>query len=109
MRWYASLRRPGEIAFVRRSGRHAGAGTVAAHVAGSPGGPCRIAVTVSKAVGNAVVRNLVKRRIKGVLNGLGPPGRSLRIVIVARPAAGSEPYARLARDVAAVMARFDAA
>ena len=66
-----------------------------------------MAVTVSKAVGKAVVRNLVKRRIKGALDGLHAPARSLRIVIVARPAAGSEPYERLARDVAAVMARFD--
>jgi ribonuclease P protein component len=109
MRWYASLRRPGEIAFVRRSGRHAGAGAVVAHATPASGGACRIAVTVSKAVGTAVVRNLVKRRIKGALDGLRAPGRSLRIVIVAKPAACGESYERLARDVEAVLARFDLA
>jgi ribonuclease P protein component len=106
VRWYSSLRRPGEISFVRRSGLHARAATVAAHASQASGGNCRIAVTVSKAVGKAVVRNLVKRRIKGALDGLRAPGRPLRIVLVARPEAGTEPYERLARDVEAVMARF---
>ncbi len=63
-------------------------------------------MTVSKAVGKAVVRNLVKRRIKGILDGLRGPERALRIVIVARPPAAREPYARLAMDVEAVLARL---
>jgi ribonuclease P protein component len=106
VRWYASLRRSGEIAFVRRRGVRAGTETLAAHTAAARGGPARIAITVSKAVGGAVVRNRVKRRIKGALDRLPAPAHGLRVVIVARPVAAAVSYDRLARDVSEIMARL---
>jgi ribonuclease P protein component len=99
MRRFASLRRSGEIAFVRRSGRKQVFPAIAVFAADG-GGPCRVAITVSKAVGGAVERNLVRRRIRAALEELGaslPAGR--RFVIVARPGSWERPYAELAAQV----------
>ena len=100
MRWYEPLRRRAEIAFVRRRGRASSLPTLTAYLAG-PGGPRpRFGVTVSSAVGKAVVRNLVRRRIRGALDQLAPPAAPVRILFVAKPAAAAADYARLAADVA---------
>ena len=99
MRWYDSLRRRAEIAYVRRRGRPASQATLTAYLA-EPGGPrSRFGVTVSSHVGKAVVRNLVRRRIKGALDALPPPARPFRVLIVAKPAAAAAPYERLAADL----------
>jgi ribonuclease P protein component len=66
-------------------------------------------VTVSKAVGGAVVRNLVRRRIRGALDGLPVPARPVRLLFVAKPAAAAAGYGRLAADVAAALGRLAAA
>ncbi len=109
-RWYGPLRRSGEILFVRRTGRRAGTGSVSVHVSGAKTPPSRVAVSVSKAVGAAVCRNLVKRRIKGALDELPvtlrpQAARPVRLVVVARPQAATLPYAALAADVRAALAR----
>ncbi|MBD5635453.1 MAG: ribonuclease P protein component [Candidatus Eremiobacteraeota bacterium] len=102
MRWYGRLRRSGEIAFVRRRGRRSGyAGFSVFAVAGAP--PSRIGVTVSKAIGGAAVRNLVRRRIRGALDALPAAGPGARILFVAKPAAATLPFGRLASDVAAAL------
>jgi len=106
VRWYASLRRSGEIAAVRRRGRRAGATTLSVYALEARSLPTRVAVAVSKSVGGAVERNRVKRRIKGALDALAMPSAPVRLVVIARPAAASEPYAVLARDVAGSLARL---
>ena len=107
MRWFASLRRPGEIVRVRRRGRRIDAATLSAYASDARDAPSRIAVTVSKDVGGAVVRNRTKRRIKGALDALDAPRSPLRLVVIARRAAATEPYARLAYDVATALERLD--
>ncbi len=109
MRWYGSLRRSGEIAFVRRRGRSAGDATLVAYGAPQVPGPSRVVVSVSKAVGGAVVRNRVRRRIKGALDVHGSLGAPLRLVVIARPAAATASYAQIERDVTAVLARLERA
>ena len=109
MRWYASLRRTGEIAQVRRRGRQAGAETLSAHVLDARERPSRVAVTVATSVGCAVVRNRVKRRIKGALNARGVPAKAVRLVVVARPAAAWRAYAELASDLASSLDRLGVA
>ena len=49
-----------------RTGRRSGARTVVVHLAtdGSPERPAQVGFVVSKAVGNAVTRNRVKRRLR---------------------------------------------
>ena len=66
----------------------------------------RIGISVSKAVGGAVVRNRVRRRIHGALTDL-PAGLQFAgdLVFVARPAAAGAPYGRLAADVGAALER----
>jgi ribonuclease P protein component len=105
VRWYESLRRQSDFIAVRRRGRRANFPTLAAYALDGSGAS-RIGVTVSKAVGGAVVRNLVRRRIQGALDGATPGPAALRLVLVAKPEAASEPYERLARDVAAALARL---
>ena len=64
-------------------------------------GPPQVGFVVSKAVGNAVRRNLVKRRLRSAagkhLESL-PTGA--RAVVRALPASAESTYARLERDVA---------
>jgi len=105
MRWYGRLRRAGEIAFVRRRGRQAAFATLSAYAAPESSGSSRVGVTVSKAVGGAVTRNLVRRRIRGALEALRVPERPVRLLFVAKPAAATAGYPRLAADVAAALGR----
>ncbi len=102
MRWYGRLRRSSEIAFVRRRGRRtAFAGFAVFAVPGA--GPTRVCVSVSKAVGGAVTRTLVRRRIRGALDALGAQGPASRLLFVAKPGADAVPYARILRDVASAV------
>lgn len=107
MRWYRPLRRPREIAYVRRRGRSFGRPTLVGYAAvAQPGSPTCIVVSVGKAIGGAVVRNRVRRRIKGALDHRPPLAVPARIVLVARPGAAAREYARLADDVTAVLTRL---
>ena len=64
-------------------------------------GVARVGLVVSKAVGNAVMRNRVKRRLRHLAGGyLGSTGRVVDVVIRALPAAAADP-GRLSEDVAA--------
>ena len=94
------MRRSSEIAFVRRRGRKQVFPTIAVFAAEGREGESRVGIVVSKSVGGAVERNLVRRRIRGALEELGASlagGR--RFLIVARPGALAAPYAGLAADV----------
>ena len=106
MRWYDRLRRSSEIAFVRKRGRRAATPTFAAYALPAERRGPLVAVTVSKAVGPAVVRNRVRRRIRGALDALPPPSRPLRVLFVAKPGAGESPYARLAADVSSALGQL---
>jgi ribonuclease P protein component len=65
-----------------------------------------VGFSVSKRVGSAVVRNLVKRRLREAIRPLLPvvsPG--LDIVIIARPEAATVPFAVLAQALEATLRR----
>ncbi|HXH81003.1 ribonuclease P protein component [Nocardioides sp.] len=87
-----------------RSGRRCGSRTLVVHLAvHSPGDPALVGFVVSKAVGNAVVRNRVKRRLRHltrehlpVLAGL--PGSAV-LVVRALPPAAAASGAELAADL----------
>ncbi|WP_156761449.1 ribonuclease P protein component [Microbacterium karelineae] len=85
---------------VRRGARRAGA-THIVHVVdtGEPRLP-RFGFIVSKAVGNAVIRNTVRRRLKAICLEATPhvrPGAD--VVIRALPVSAATPFAELRRDV----------
>jgi ribonuclease P protein component len=67
-----------------------------------------VAVTVAKTVGGAVVRNRVRRRIRGALDALAPPAAAQRLLFVAKPAAAGATYERLAGEVGTALARLSA-
>ena len=106
MRWYDGLRLSGEIAFVRKRGRHVGLATLTAFAVALSKGPSLVCVSVSKRVGGAVTRNLVRRRVRGALDTLDRPARAVRVLFVLKPAAATVSYERLAADVAAALARL---
>jgi ribonuclease P protein component len=89
-----------------RSGRRAGSTTLVVHLATGGGPVPRVGFVVSKAVGNAVTRNRVKRRLRHLvreqLDSL-PAGAAL--VVRAAPSAGSAGYAELREDLARCLKR----
>ena len=106
------LRRSNEFAATVRGGRRAGRGTVVVHVlidepvqAGSSDSPARAGFVVSKAVGNAVTRNKVRRRLRHLVRdrlGALPAGTSL--VVRAQPAAAAASAETLGIDLDAALA-----
>jgi ribonuclease P protein component len=106
------LRRSNDFAATVRGGRRAGRGTVVVHVlldepvqAGSSDSPARAGFVVSKAVGNAVTRNKVRRRLRHLVRdrlGALPAGTSL--VVRAQPAAAAASAETLGIDLDAALA-----
>ncbi len=84
-----------------RSGRRATSKLVVVHVqTGSPDESTRVGFVVSRAVGPAVVRNRVKRRLRHLMRdrlSVIPAGAHL--VVRANPAAANAEYADIARDL----------
>ncbi|WP_181310101.1 ribonuclease P protein component [Nocardioides campestrisoli] len=84
-----------------RSGRRAGSATLVVHWHDQGPEPAQVGFVVSKAVGNAVVRNRVKRRLRHLtrehLREL--PGRGV-LVVRALPDAATARPARLDADLA---------
>lgn len=102
-----------------RRGRRAGAGTLVLHLArppvptvGADGGEVgevgrvRVGFVVGKAVGPAVVRNLVKRRLRHLARErlASLPSRGV-LVVRALPASAAATYASLAADFDSALAR----
>lgn len=110
------LRRREDFATAVRRGRRAGRPLLVVHLRSgvmdphAPEGnapPPRAGFVVSKAVGGAVVRNKVKRRLRHLVRdrlALLPPG-SL-VVVRALPGAGDADHAQLARDLDAALQRL---
>ncbi|WFF02152.1 ribonuclease P protein component [Micromonospora sp. WMMD964] len=120
------LRRSTDFAAAVRGGRRAGRGAVVVHltmpVNADPSTPTspqpvrddnaelisvasRAGFVVSKAVGNAVTRNRVRRRLRALVRERLvdlPPGSTL--VVRALPAAAQASYPRLATDLDAALA-----
>lgn len=97
----------GQFQRVISQGRRAGSRTVVLHVweekpnaeLASVGGP-RFGLVVSKAVGNAVVRHRVSRRLRHICLGLAPTiGPRVCVVVRALPAASGASSEVLERDI----------
>lgn len=64
------MRRHAEFERAVRHGARSGRNSLVVHLAQEPGGagPAKVGFVVSKAVGNAVIRNKVKRRLRAVVS-----------------------------------------
>ena len=101
MRRFASLRRQGDFARVRARGRRTATPNLTIFCEPAPRQEkSLVGITVSKSVGGAVVRNLVKRRLLACLDGLLDGKPLARIVITARPSAAAASYQQLCGEVA---------
>jgi ribonuclease P protein component len=110
------LRRRAEFAVAVRVGRRGSRGSLVVHLmlpnvtdvaepARADQRPARAGFVVSRAVGGAVVRNRVRRRLRHLVAQLLPtlpPGTDL--VVRALPAAAGRPSAELAADLDAALA-----
>jgi ribonuclease P protein component len=101
------LRRSADFAAVVRGGRRAGRGTVVVHLLlDEPAHPAgaRAGFVVSKAVGNAVVRNRVRRRLRHLVRPrLAALPDGALVVVRALPAAADASFASLASDLDAAL------
>jgi ribonuclease P protein component len=99
VRRYQSLRHRSEFSRVQRRGARR-AGPLFVALAAEARGGSRVGITVSKAVGNAVVRNRLRRRVKSILDRIAfgePPHRD--VVLIARPGAGEADFAAVAAEI----------
>ncbi|OKH99938.1 ribonuclease P protein component [Streptomyces sp. CB02923] len=110
------LRRREDFATAVRRGRRAGrpllvvhlrSGVTDPHAAGENPPPARAGFVVSKAIGGAVVRNKVKRRLRHLVHDRLDrlPAGSL-VVVRALPGAGDAGHDQLARDLDAALQRL---
>jgi ribonuclease P protein component len=104
------LTSPGEFREVVRRGRRGGGSLLVAHLLRRPtvssGTTARVGFVVSKAVGPAVTRNLVKRRLRHLCRDrvADLPAGSL-LVVRALPPAAHAGYAELAAELDRCLAR----
>ncbi len=91
-----------------RTGRRSGRPSLVVHVACDPGEhPPRLGLIVGKAVGNAVTRTTVKRRLRHIVRDrLASLPQGAMIVVRALPPAAESSSAVLARDLDTALARL---
>ncbi|TLN14055.1 ribonuclease P protein component [bacterium] len=106
MRRRFRLTRSTDFKRVRRVGRSYAHPLVVLVVDPNPEGGLRIGVTAGRSVGNAVLRNRAKRRLRAAMDGLLPalvPGKDL--ILVARPAIATASYAEIQAALAGLVER----
>lgn len=92
------LRRRRDFSRVQRTGARGASPHLQAVM--RPGrGLGRFGLTVSKKVGNAVARNLVKRRLREILRKQRALFERRDLVIIARPGAAEVPWSELRKEV----------
>nr|WP_269779465.1 ribonuclease P protein component [Propioniciclava soli] len=102
----ARLRTADDFRVVARRGVRVARETLVVHALAKPGPPSRAGFVVSKAVGNAVTRNRVKRQLRHLVaaelgGGVRPVASSVDVVVRALPSAAS---GRLREDFASAWA-----
>lgn len=101
------MRRAADFEQAVRRGARGGRDTLVVHLTTrtdpGPHGPV-VGFVVSKAVGNAVTRNLVRRRLRGLAaERLALLPQDAGLVVRALPPAAARPYADLAADLDAAL------
>ncbi|MEX0914102.1 MAG: ribonuclease P protein component [Demequina sp.] len=98
------MRSAADFTLVRRSGLKSGRATVVVTVAVTGDALRMVGFAVSRAVGGAVVRNRVKRRLRPIMRDeLATLPGGARVLVRALPAAADADYSQLHRDVAGAL------
>ncbi|MBV8094345.1 MAG: ribonuclease P protein component [Acetobacteraceae bacterium] len=103
------LKRRREFVRVASNGRKAPMpGLVLQALGRKDGGPARLGFTVTKKVGNAVVRNRARRRLKEAARLVlgAQPVRNVDLVFIGREATPARPFAALQDDVKRALAKL---
>jgi ribonuclease P protein component len=100
------MRRAQDFATAVRRGRRSGSKTVVAHLAVVDGdAPVLVGFVVNKAVGGAVTRNVVRRRLRHLIRDrLDRLSAGSLLVVRALPASAAAPHGELACDLDSVLA-----
>ncbi|MGI8683411.1 MAG: ribonuclease P protein component [Mycobacteriales bacterium] len=97
------LRRRPEFSLAVRQGRRAARGSVVVHLltpVRSVAAPSRVGFIISRGVGNAVVRNRVRRRLRHLMQDrLRRLPAGSRLVLRAAPSAAGRSFSELAADL----------
>ena len=89
-----------DFKLVMRKGSRAGRNTVVVHMALTGDATRMAGFAVSKAVGGAVVRNRVKRRLRAIMaDAIGGLPAGTRVVVRALPASATATFGELDADV----------
>ena len=101
MRRFASLRRPGDFTRLRQRGRRMATANLTFYRGDAARTDERpvVGITVSKSVGTAVVRNLLRRRLAAAIHELLPVHVRMRLLVVARPSAAALSFSALRDEV----------
>ncbi len=105
------MKRASEFAMVRTAGTsEAGRFLVLSTAplpAGQEGIASRFGIIATKKVGHAVIRNLLRRRVREILRAHGDGlAQGLRVVIIVRNRAATADYADLEKDFLKLLQRF---
>ena len=101
-----SLKRHKEFRFTYRTGRQVGGGSFVLVTARNRKGKVQVGFSVSKKIGNSVMRNRAKRRLKACFSPLLPrvkPGYNL--IFIARSTALTAPFLSMQRSMIGALQR----
>ena len=106
MKRHSRLLRSADFDRTLRAGRRAASDYLAVFVSDNELGRPRVGLAVSRKLGNAVVRNRIKRRLRELVRPLVTRATSGRdVVIVARARAGDAEFARLRQEIEMLWAK----
>lgn len=107
MRRFTSLRRQADFIGLRRRGRRISTPVLTLYCdsAAPPTPTSLVGIAVSKAIGKAVLRNQLRRRLKAIVNDALAERRPMRLLIVARPAAAAATFAALRCSLVSTLER----
>lgn len=103
-----TMKRASEFAMVRNAGKSEAGRFLILSTAPleSPSASSRFGIITTKRIGHAVVRNLLRRRVREILRAHAAPLASgLRVVIIVRNRAALTDYAGLEKDFLKLLAR----
>ncbi len=105
-----TMKRASEFAMVRNAGRSEAGRFLILSTAPMPhaDAPSRFGIITTKRIGHAVIRNLLRRRVREILRAHAAPlAHGLHVVIIVRNRAAMTDYVGLEKDFLKLLARHN--